>query len=390
MDYYSKPSSLDGSRENDQMPEGVFIRLPLDSGRLNEAEISNQVVQLQFSLPALFKNGIRFLSIMALLVSCGEDKKETQPAVIQKVAVRTINALPQPEILSYSGTIEADNTVSLGFSVPGRITAVAIEEGQHVAQGQLLAAIETDEYQDAYTIANAGAEQAADNYKRLDLLYSKGSLPERDHISAKIALAQARANSSMALKRLKDTKIYAPFTGIITAKFIERGASAAPGVPALTIMKTDQVYARAAVNGNEIATVKIGIPAKVRITSFDEDFEGKVTIINPSADAATRTFDVKVLLDNPKGLLLPGMISAIRMETGRTARSITIPASAVVRDADDINYVFTALGKQAVRKRISLGNFTGDEVIVTKGLENGDRIIISGQRNLKDGQEISF
>lgn len=359
---YSKTSTLDGSRENTQT----------------------------FSVPILLKNSIMLLSIITLMTSCGENKKESAPVTARKVTVRTLNTSPQPEILSYSGTIEADNTVSLGFSVPGRVNLVNIEEGQHVSKGQLLAVIETEEYQNAYTIANAGTEQAADNFKRLDLLYSKGSLPQRDHINAKIALAQAKANSSIAFKRLQDTKIYAPFSGIITAKFIERGASAAPGVPAFTIMKTDQVYAKAAINESEIANIKVGISAKVRIASLDQNFNGKVTIINPSADAATRTFDVKVLLNNSKGSLLPGMISDIKIETGRTNQSIAIPASAIIRDADDINYVFTAAGKQAVRKRISLGNFKGDEVIVNSGLENGDTIIINGQRNLKDGQEISF
>lgn len=363
---YSKTSTLDSSRDN--------VRTS----------------KLKFSVPALFQSKIMLLSMMVLMASCGENKKESDPVIIQKVTVRTLNSSPQPEILSYSGTIEADNTVSLGFSVPGRVTTVNIDEGQHVATGQLLAVIETEEYQNAYTIAQAGVEQTADNFKRLDLLYSKGSLPERDHINAKIALAQAKANSSIALKRLKDTKIYAPFAGIITAKFIERGASAAPGVPAFTIMKTDQVYAKASINENEIGTIKIGVTARVRIASLDQNFNGKVTIINPNADAATRTFDVKVLLNNSKGSLLPGMISNIKIQTGRTTQAITIPASAIIRDADDINYVFIAAGKQAVRKRISTGNFKGNEVVINKGLETGDKIILNGQRNLKDGQEISF
>ena len=226
--------------------------------------------------------------------------------------------------------------------------------------------------------------------KDLIFFIQKGVFPSGTISMQKLLWHKPKQTAVSPMKRLQDTKIYAPFSGIITAKFIERGASAAPGVPAFTIMKTDQVYAKAAINENEIANIKVGISAKIRIASLDQNFDGKVTIINPSADAATRTFDVKVLLNNSKGSLLPGMISDIKIETGRTNQAITIPASAIIRDADDINYVFTASGKQVVRKRIGLGNFKGDEVIVNKGLENGDTIIINGQRNLKDGQEISF
>lgn len=336
------------------------------------------------------KNISILLAATVLLNSCGNKKKEDAPKSIPKVSIKTLSTEAQPEVFSYSGTIEADNTVSIGFSVSGRVNSVTIQEGQHVKNGQLLATIETEEYQNAYTIAKAGLEQAADNFKRLDLLYAKGSLPQRDHINAKIALEQAKANSSIAYKRLKDTKIYAPFSGIVTAKLIERGASASPGVPSFTIMKTDKVYAKASINENEIGNIKVGIPANIKIASIDQTFEGKVTIINPSADAATRTFDVKVLLNNDKGSLLPGMITDIKIKTGRMLQAITIPASAVIRDADDINYVFIASGKQAIRKRINLGNFKEEEVIVTNGLEKGDNVIISGQRNLKDGQEISF
>ncbi|MDQ6530972.1 efflux RND transporter periplasmic adaptor subunit [Flavobacterium sp. LHD-85] len=336
------------------------------------------------------KNISILLALAVLLNSCGEKKNEDAPKSIPKVSIKTLNAEAQPEVFSYSGTIEADNTVSLGFSVSGRVNSVTIEEGQRVNKGQLLATIETEEYQNAYTIAKAGLDLAVDNFKRLDLLYAKGSLPQRDHINAKIAMEQAKANSGSALKRLKDTKIYAPFSGIITAKLIERGASVAPGIPSFTIMKTDKVYAKASINENEIANIKIGIPAKVKIASIDQTFDGKVTIINPSADAATRTFDVKVLLNNTKGTLLPGMISDIKIQTGKMIQAITIPASAVIRDADDINYVFVASKKQAIRKRVNLGSFKAEEVIVTKGLEEGENVIISGQRNLKDGQEISF
>jgi RND family efflux transporter MFP subunit len=380
----TKTWSRDDSRQIAETPTGHFF-----DRSCNTKQLFNRKNSTKTPMQTL-KNSIPFLVVIVLLSSCGEKKNETESKIITKVSIKTLDPTSQPEVFSYSGTIEADNTVSLGFSVAGRVNNVAIQEGQHVNKGQLLAAIETEEYQSSYTIANAGLEQAADNFKRLDLLYTKGSLPQRDHINAKIALEQAKANSSIALKRLKDTKIYAPFTGIITAKFIERGASAAPGVPAFTIMKTDNVYAKASINENEIGTIKIGIPAKIKIASLDQNFDGKVTIINPSADAATRTFDVKVLLNNSKGSLLPGMISDIKIQTGRMTQVITIPAAAIIRDADDINYVFVASGKQAVRKRVNLGNFRGNEVIVTKGLANGEKVIINGQRNLKDGQEVSF
>lgn len=339
----------------------------------------------------MFKKNILTILVASIIVSsCGKNKEETTAAIVPKVNVKDLVSEKQPEILSYSGTIEADNTVALGFSVPGRIVSVNVQEGQHITTGQLLATIETTTYKNAFDIANAGLEQANDNYKRLNELYTKGSLPERDFIAVKVAVAQAIANKNLAAKNLADTKLYAPFTGIITTKSTEKGASAAPGIPVFTIMKTDKVYATVAIAESEIAKFKIGTAAKVKIASINETFEGKISILNPSADLTTRTFEAKVLLNNQKGNLLPGMISDIKIETGSTIDAITIPADAIVRDADDITYAFVVESNHAIKKRVNLGNFKGEEVIVNDGLKSGDKVIISGQRKLKDGQTVSL
>ena len=180
------------------------------------------------------KSSLLLLSLTLLSMSCSEKEENKKEINIPKVSVEEITTSTNEKILQYSGTIEADNTVSLGFSIPGRVQNINVQEGQFVKKGQLLASIETITYQNAYNIANAGLEQANDNFKRLNELFSKGSLPERDFIAVKVAVAQANANKNLAAKNLADTKLYAPFSGIITAKQIEIGATAAPA-PARTM-----------------------------------------------------------------------------------------------------------------------------------------------------------
>ena len=336
-----------------------------------------------------------FLVLIALAMSgCGDkkDKTTTKTAEPLKVSVTDIKISEQPEILTYSGSIEADNSVSIGFSVAGRVTAVYVQEGQHVSKGQLLAAIEQNAYQNNLAVANAGLEQAQDNFNRLDQLYKKNSLPERDYIAAKVALAQAKANKETAVKNLQDTKLYASFSGIVTQKQTEAGATAAPGIPAFTIVKTDKVYAMAAITENEISSLKIGADAEIVIPSLNKEINGKVSIINPQADDYSKTYTVKVRLDNLGGQLLPGMIADINIRTGKQGNAIIIPAQALVRDPDNINYVFVAkTDKTAVKKRVSISKITGtNDVVVSEGLQEGEKLIISGQTNLEDGSPLKF
>lgn len=331
-----------------------------------------------------------FITAMLLLSSCSEKKEEVKEKKAHQVEVTKIASDLENETLHYSGTIEADNTVSLGFSVAGRVAEIYVQEGQKVKKGQLLAAIDATSYKNAFDIANAGLELANDNYKRLDELYTKGSLPERDYIAVKVAVAQANANKNMAAKNLSDTKLYAPFSGMITAKLTEMGATAAPGVPAFTVMKTDKVYAKASISESEISKLKVGSEAQVEIPSMGRTFQGKVAIVNHSADALTRTFNVKVRLNNTENQLLPGMISTIKINTDNPQEVISIPVQSIVRDVNDITYAFIVENNKAIKKRVDTGDFKGNQVIITKGLSTGDLLISKGYTTVKDGQEVTF
>ncbi|WP_202008516.1 efflux RND transporter periplasmic adaptor subunit [Chryseolinea lacunae] len=326
-----------------------------------------------------------------LLASCAkkEDKEVAVPTL--KVSTRELTANGITETLSYSGSIEADNSVALGFLVPGRVTAVYVEEGQHVTEGQLLASIETIEYQNNLLLTEASLEQALDNFNRLNELFEKGSLPAREHLTAKVALSQAKANKSIAAKRLADTKLYAPFAGIVTAKEIEKGAIASSGIMAFTMVKTDLVYAKISVSESEISKLAIGTGATVNIPAVQETRSGKISILNPQADASTRSFEVKVRLANANGKLLPGMLANINISTNHQRDVLTVPADAVVRDPEELTYVFVVDNKnRAIRKRIVVNGLSMNEIIVSEGLHVGDRVIIQGQNQLKDGQTVAL
>lgn len=332
-----------------------------------------------------------FAFAVVFVTACGskEEKKIKQSAV--KVTVQQIEKKGRQEELSFSGTIEADNAVSVGFSVPGTVSSVSVQEGQFVHAGQLLATIDATEYNNALLIADAGLEQAEDMFTRLNGLYQKGSLPAKDFIEIKTKVAQARANKNLSVKRVNDTKLYAPMPGIITAKSVEKGATAAPGVPAFTIIKTDLVYATISVPESEIGKLSRGQQAEIFIATLGQSFSGKITIINPQADQVTKTYAVKVQLKNPGGKLLPGMIAQTKIATGSSVSQITIPAMAVVRDADDITYVFvTDEHQKVVRKRVTASGVQGDDVIISDGLNQGDKVVVSGQTRLKDGVTVAL
>lgn len=338
------------------------------------------------------KQSFFIISLSLLLNSCGNKKGNDHPAEnVLKVSVKAISTSNLSEQLNYSGTIQPDNTVQLGFSVAGRVADVAVQEGQRVSKGQLLATIETTEYQNALTIASAGFEQAQDNFKRSNELHLKGSLTDKDFIAAKLSLTQAEANKNLAEKHLSDSYLKAPFTGIVTAKLAERGASVFPGAPAFTLMKTDFVYAQASVSETDISKFIIGTKATIVVAAANDTLHGKISIINPQGDLQSKTYSVKMRIANNDGHLMPGMISEIKVNTGKITGAITVPGESVVRDADDLTYVFVVNpDKRVIRKRITVGGLSDSAVIVTSGLKGGESVVITGQKYIQEGQQVAI
>jgi len=338
----------------------------------------------------LISKSIPILILVAVLISCAKEEKKSEPVSI-KVDILKISKSNYFQELTYSGTIEPENTAQIGFSVPGVINNISVEEGQTVKEGQLLASIDATEYSNALAIANAGLEQAEDMYNRLNGLYEKGSLPAKDYIDIKTKVAQAKANKSINAKRIHDSHLFAPMSGIITSKMIERGSMAAPGVPAFVIVKTDIVYARISVPESEVGALKNGMEAGVFIPTTGDTVKGKITIINPLADAVSKTYSVKIKLINSTGKILPGMITNVKINTGKRVDVITVPATAVVRDADEITYLFVSNAEnKAVRKRVTVEGITGENQLIVKGLQDGDKVVIAGQSRLKEGSALTF
>lgn len=331
------------------------------------------------------------LAFMPLcLISCNDGgKHHVENTETSKVTVLKISGQSSVLKLTYSGSIEPDNTAKIGFAIPGIINKVYVEEGQHVQKGQLLASIDDTEYRNALSIADAALSQTEDLYKRLKDLYEKESLPEKDFIDIKTKLAQAKASKNINTKRINDSRLYAPMTGYITEKAVESGSTASPGLTAFTIIKTDDVYAAFTVPEAEIGNIMNKQTAEVFIPTLNSIIEGKISIINPQADLQTKTFSVKILLNNRAGKLLPGMLSDITIETARKTNNLTVPVAAVVRDEDDLTYVYVVNAQnKAIRKRVAAGSLDGGQIIINSGLQLNDQVIISGQRNIKDGQSV--
>jgi len=307
------------------------------------------------------------------------------------VIAREVTCVSASDIIFVSGVLKADKTVPLSFLVPGMVDKINVDEGDHIKKGEILALVEVDDYQSNLEIAEAMFLKAQDAYKRFQPLYKEGAFSEKNFIELKAGLAQAKAGRDIARKKVKDTKLRAPISGIIGAKNIEIGQMISPQSPAFIIVKIDRLYARVSIPESEIGKIEIGQKAQVTVPALeDKTIIGNVSLVGVMADPQTRTYTAEIELSNPDYKLLSGMIAQAKIITDKEINILTVPGKAIVRDANNLTYVFVADAKsgRALLRRIYPGSVHQSEIEIKNGLAPRDAIIIAGQHKLTDGASI--
>lgn len=323
--------------------------------------------------------------------SAAHGEKRVLPPV--KVSIGKITQVSDNISILVSSFLEAEKTVPISFQVPGKIIKLNVDLGDPVKKNQVVAEVEIDDYQSRLEICQAQVLIAQDAFNRLNPLFEEGVIPEKTLIEISSGLIQAKAGRDIAKKKVRDTKLRAPFSGVIGMKSIELGQMVSPGIPVVTIVKNDRIYACASIPESEIGQLKIGQEARVVVPALkNRKFRGQVERIGAVGDPKTRTYALKILLDNPRFILRPGMIAKVSIETDQKVETLTIPSRAIVRDSHNLTYVFVVdkTKSRAFRKRVFPGSVHRSEIRINKGLEPGDVLVLAGQHKLTDGNEITI
>ncbi|MBB1140736.1 efflux RND transporter periplasmic adaptor subunit [Myroides sp. WP-1] len=341
------------------------------------------------------RNVLKGTVLFALLltgVSCSKKESNlSEPSQAIKVKSEVVKKVVIANPKSYAATVEPEQIATIGFSVPGTVNGVFVQEGQHVQAGQQLARLDDQEFSNAYQIAAASYDQVLDLYNRFTKLYEKGSLPEREYLDIKTKLAQAKASKNISSKQLGDASLKASFHGVITMKSVEKGMVVAPGQPMFTLANLDQVFAKINVPESEITQFKKGQQANLFIASLQKEFQGTIDLINPQADPVTRTYMVKVRIQNANQEILGGMLGDVWIKEVEK-EEIIIPASAIHKGENGVTNVYVLNGGSTgvVKKRVKVSNVRGaNDLVIQSGLEVGERVVITSSARLYEGAVVA-
>lgn len=328
------------------------------------------------------------LSIALVAVGC----KQQETVNRAPVKVKTMKVAQVNENCSrhYSGTIEEESGSALSFSVAGTVEQLNVTAGQWIGEGQLIATVDETTLQNAYAASAAALEQAQDAYARLKQLHDNNSLPEMQWVEAQSKLKQAQSAEQISKKNLADSKLYAPFSGVIAEKEVELGQNVMPGVPVVKLVTIDNVKVCISVPENEISRITLGQNADITVAALGgKQFEGKIIEKNVSANRLSRSYEVKAIVKNPSHELMPGMICDLTITPADyTAQVIVLSCNIVQLDNANHSFVWVNDGGKAAKRLISTGTLTADGIIVTAGLAVGDEVIVEGQQKVSEMMDI--
>ena len=358
--------------------------------------------------------------------ACSTPQAAEAPA-LQAVRTQPVVAASQESAIRYSASIEAFDQVAVAFKATGYVDDLLrrmgadgrmrpAQPGDRVSRGTVLARVRDNDYRERVSQGRAKvAEGEASLVKaRLDLdrartLFAADSLTKPDLDAAQAAsdaaearVAAAKADVELALNALRDCALVAPASAVILERRVELGSLAGAGTVGFVLGDVSAVKARFGIPDSAVHSIRLGEPMDVTVEALQGvRFAGRVTAVAPAADPQSRVFDVEMTIPNQDGQLRPGMIGTVAI--GPTAddrriastASVAVPLTAVVRSAPGSgDFAVLVVERDNTRevaklRQVELGEVTGNVIGVTKGLREGERVVVSGANLLVDGQAVN-
>ncbi|MDE5787194.1 MAG: efflux RND transporter periplasmic adaptor subunit [Bacteroidaceae bacterium] len=326
--------------------------------------------------------------VMILFTGCDTKQERVESTVT--VVVERVEASDNYARLPYVGTVEEESSTSVSFTGMGVLNTLAVNEGQPVRKGQLLAVIDETQARSMLATTKAALDQALDAQARMKQLHDNQSLPDIKWAEIESKVQQAQSAYDIAKKNLEDCRIYAPVSGLVGAKIMDVGETVLPTEPVLTILSIDRVKVRVSIPESEIAGITAETPTQVSVDALDgETFQGGKIEKGVSADPLTHTYDIRISMPNPEHKLLPGMVAKVTMDSSQE-KAIVLPVMAVQQATDKSLFVWSVKEKHAHRQPVSIGQVIGNSVVIASGLSEGEFVIVEGYQKVGEGSLVNY
>jgi len=360
---------------------------------------------------------------------------------LRKVTTVTAAEMPLEQLIVVTGTLAAEQEIILGMKVAGRISELPVDLGSTVQKGDVIARLDTTDFELRVRQSAAALEQARvrlglpptgtnedvdiertslvrearatmDGTRfRLDRatqLYEKGLMAKSDfdvtNSAYKVAeaqyadaldearnrqgvLSQRQSELEIARQQLADAVLYSPIGGSVRQRNANVGQYVSAGTPVVNLVQMNPVRLRTDVPEREALNIRTGMLVRVTVEGTSTIHEGRVARLSPSVDESNRTLLVETEIPNPSNILRPGSFARAEIIASSSQRGLIVPVAAIVSFAG-IDRVFTVRDGKASEIRIKTGRRTDTGIEILEGVSAGDQVVIN-PGNMTDGESVT-
>ncbi|WP_137166748.1 efflux RND transporter periplasmic adaptor subunit [Salinimonas lutimaris] len=351
----------------------------------------------------LFRVAVLALSSLIFVIGCSDDKQEQTSKAPPMVQVYQVGKDTQPGVRRFVAKVDALSTVDMAFQVSGRINKLVDRQGVVIPQGDLLAALEPQDYQLALRQAQSSLRKAESDFERGKELKKENYISESDFDSLETAYENAEIAVENAELNVEYAELHAPFDALITNRLVEKFSFVQPNQPVLRVQNIN--YLRVHVNIPE-QLMRMAVEEAPHYTVYLEDKKGNKILDKQGkpvelaylehkteVNSATQTYQVTFKLPRMEGVeLLPGMVLTARIEIDRQPNQAGwwVPMSAVDTSGKE-EFAVWLYDKQAGTVSyhpVELGVIRDENAQIVKGIEAGQFIVSAGIRQLQDGMQV--
>jgi membrane fusion protein (multidrug efflux system) len=317
-------------------------------------------------------------------------------AMQQAIPVAVAPAVTGPIASYYNATasLEAEKEARILARAAGVVGSLTAEEGDHVAEGEVLLTIANQEYRYRLQQAEAATMNLKARFQRFEAMMAEQLTTEEEFQAARSDLATAEAEEGMARLNLSYTTVRAPFSGKVTARLVDLGQNISVGTEVMVMADFDPLLARVHVPSREFNKLQQDQLVDLVLDSSGERLKGRIKLISPVIDPGSGTIKVTVEVPEYPAGTRPGDFAQVRIVTELRPGALLVPRTAVITDKGE-TIVFVAVagqpsdkgpaGTRAERRIVTVGFTDDDFTQIVSGLEPGENVVVKGQRSLKHG-----
>ena len=348
--------------------------------------------------------------VLAGLGGCSRDddasatSTETAEAVVtvgpENIAIARLAELRSGP--SISGSLEPEQAATVRSEVSGSVLRTFVDAGERVRRGQLLADLDDRALREGFLSSRSAVRSAESalalarrNLERTERLTQAGALPERDLENARLdvtnaegALADARARLAAAQEQVEDTRVRAPFDGIVSERQADAGDVVQIGDALFSVVDPRRLRLEASVPAEEIGRLRQGTEVEFSVTGVDRRITGRIDRINPVVDSTTRQVRIYVAIPNLDQALIAGLFAEGRVATD-TKRAVAVPLSALDSRGNTPKVHLIKRGRVAESEvQAGVRDEAAELVEIQAGVAAGDTVLLGSAQGVTPGSRI--